>query len=297
MKDTFKQAQSDRSEVEGKSSKVKEQLAQAQKSLQDKSHEVNELQHELELSKKKLALEKAQKMTLTEIEKHPEFIKLKRRVEQAESKETKEASERAGSVEPKEPTQVSPPSRTERKQYGKSYTEREPSPLIRTVPIKTPEPKFKREQAQSKIETSSGQGDNKSETRKNASSIYAGTFDLKPKFERVSPVRSAIQTGDHKYFEDTAIMSALHEEFIIGKIIEVKKIGVKRTKLLHHAGATSARSIIDLVAGIPNIIVVVELASKHIVGAFTQAAFTKDQVKSETKFISHNKSLLVDFTG
>ncbi len=47
----------------------------------------------------------------------------------------------------------------------------------------------------------------------------------------------------------------------------------------------------------PNLLVVVELTNKKIVGAFTQAAFNKElNNQTEKKYVSANKAIILNIT-
>ncbi len=46
----------------------------------------------------------------------------------------------------------------------------------------------------------------------------------------------------------------------------------------------------------PNVLVVVELSNKKILGAFTQAAFTREMGQPERKYSPANKAMIIDIS-
>jgi hypothetical protein len=64
---------------------------------------------------------------------------------------------------------------------------------------------------------------------------------------------------------------------VIGEINRLKKIAAKKTKLMYRSLAKNSKPISEFISNVPNLFVVIELANKKILGAFTQTAFaTKD---------------------
>jgi len=62
---------------------------------------------------------------------------------------------------------------------------------------------------------------------------------------------------------------------LIGEIKAVKKIDVKKARLLYRSLGSNPRSNAEYTSNVPNVLVVVELSNKKLLGAFTQAAFTR----------------------
>lgn len=129
-------------------------------------------------------------------------------------------------------------------------------------------------------------------------------MDLRYKTPIDKPVvQSTIYEGgivSEGYFGQTNILNILQREFIIQEINHLKKISAKKTRLLYRSLSSKNKNISQYTSNVPNLLVVVELANKRILAAFTQAAFNKDinntQV-GEKKYHSANKAMIIDVTS
>jgi hypothetical protein len=102
------------------------------------------------------------------------------------------------------------------------------------------------------------------------------------------------------FFGETNILNEKKRNFVIGEINRLKKISAKKTKLLYRSLAKNNKPITDFTSNVPNLFIVVELANKKVLGAFTQTAFTKDLHHSsgeKSKYVSQNKSMIMDITS
>lgn len=77
------------------------------------------------------------------------------------------------------------------------------------------------------------------------------------------------------FLGETNILGQKQREFLIGEIKTLKKIDVKKARLLYRSLGSNPRSIAEYTSNVPNVLVVVELSNKKLLGAFTQAAFTR----------------------
>ena len=85
---------------------------------------------------------------------------------------------------------------------------------------------------------------------------------------------------------------------MIGEIKTLKKIDVKKARLLYRSLGSNPRPIAEYTSNVPNVLVVVELSNKKLLGAFTQAAFTRELANPpERKYSPANKAMIIDISS
>ena len=126
-------------------------------------------------------------------------------------------------------------------------------------------------------------------------------IDLRYKTPMQKPVvQSTIFEGgliSESHFGETSILNQKQREFIINEINHLKKISAKKTRLLYRSLNANTKPLSEYISNVPNLLVVVELSNKRILGAFTQAAFNKElNNQTDKKYLSSNKAMIINVT-
>ena len=83
---------------------------------------------------------------------------------------------------------------------------------------------------------------------------------------------------------------------------KIKKLGVKKTTLIFKLDMLNPVNPHEHIDNIPNIIILIELANKKVLAAFTQTAFSREDAINEKSVVSRsrlgsNKALIMDLTN
>ncbi len=81
-------------------------------------------------------------------------------------------------------------------------------------------------------------------------------------------------------------MSEAQRNLIVHEVSALKKITIRKTSLLYTSANKPNKPVTEYLVGVPNLLVIVELANKNIIGAFTQNAFTKANQFSHSTIMS-----------
>jgi hypothetical protein len=91
-----------------------------------------------------------------------------------------------------------------------------------------------------------------------------------------------IGNADHRtetpeeVFAECNFLNTESKNFLLDEIKRIKKLPIKKTKLILKLDKLSPINPHEFVDNIPNIVLVIELANKKVLAAFTQAAFSKE---------------------
>ena len=79
------------------------------------------------------------------------------------------------------------------------------------------------------------------------------------------------------------------------EISALKKIVTKKTRIMFSLSQKVTKAITDYFVSIPNMLVIIELSNKTIVGAFTQNAFSRENRFTQSSVVS--KAMIFSVTA
>lgn len=283
---------------------VQEELRFCQEQIQQFQLNENKLREELDNARATPTPKRSERSYLSgsEVQNHPEYLKVKSKLETLESelKRNEKSEMRIEETSPKfeDCNKLSP---AEKKiNYARPLKERDPSPSFPSASreVSSPAEVRSNSRAESSLSVNSREKMN--------SVILAGVFDRQPVRYQTPLEKPVVQSTvfeggimSETFFGETNILNEKKRKFVIGEINRLKKISAKKTKLLYRSLARNNKPITDFTSNVPNLFIVVELANKKVVGAFTQTAFTKDLAHSpeKSKYVSQNKAMIMDITN
>ena len=105
-------------------------------------------------------------------------------------------------------------------------------------------------------------------------------------------------------FPECTFINQDNKTFLLEEIKKIKKLPIKKTKIIFKLDKLSPLNPHDYIDNIPNIVILIELTNKKVLGAFTQTAFSREDTslgdrpsfKSNSR-VNSNKALIVDLTN